>query len=396
MDCSSFEKSPVGDLVPIQGHDHFLKRDYAHFAFVPRPLPRELDLSMKTVKAVAEAERAIGRLDSAADKLPNPALLVRPALYREAVSTSALEGTYAPLHAVLEADYIEEQKITTEVREIRNYYTAAMRALKLIEEKPICLSVLAELQAILVFRTRGDGYDAGELRKRQVFIGERSGGVESARFVPPPDGDALIEGMSDWEKWVNAEDDIPLLVKVALAHYQFETLHPFSDGNGRLGRLTMVLQMIEAGALRYPILNMSPYLEPRKEQYKDLLLQTSMSGDFEPWIQFFAEGVIEQTGDAISRIDELLAIREGWVANLRHARAKGVVLQIVEDLIAYPLISISQAAELHGVTYPPAAAAIKRLESMGVLREVTGGSYGRLYACEAVMDVVERKHGLES
>jgi len=351
---------------------------------------------MRSHKLISEAERAIGRLDSAAEKLPNPSLLVRPALYREAVSTSALEGTYAPLHAVLEADLVEERQITHEVREIRNYYRAAMRGLELIEVKPICVTVLAELQEILVRGTRGDSYEAGQLRKRQVFIGERRGGVEKARFVPPPDGDVLVEGVSDWEKWVNAEDDLPLLIKVALAHYQFETLHPFADGNGRLGRLVMVLQMIDADALHHPILNLSPYLEPRKDEYKDLLLRTSMSGDFNPWVQFFAEGVIEQTQDAITRIDELIAIREQWIAQLRADKAKGVVLQIVEDLIAYPIISVSQAAALHGVTFPPANSAIKRLEKLGVLRETTGNSYGRLYACEAVMSVVDRQSGLES
>jgi Fic family protein len=267
VDCEAFRSSPVGSLVKITGHDHYLGRPYDHFAFVPIPLPATVPLEERTYKLVGQAERAIGRLDAATSRLPNPSLLVRPALYSEAVSTSALEGTYAPLTEVLEADYVEQSRQSVEVREILNYVRAAERGLALIAEKPICVSLINDLQGVLVRGTRGDVYDAGQLRKRQVYIGERSGGVERSRFVPPPHGDLLIQGMSDWEKWINADDTIPLLVKVALGHYQFETLHPFTDGNGRLGRLIMVLQLIYANALRYPILNLSPYLELRKEEY---------------------------------------------------------------------------------------------------------------------------------
>jgi len=390
VDCEAFRSSPVGSLVKITGHDHYLGRPYDHFAFVPIPLPATVPLEERTYKLVGQAERAIGRLDAATSRLPNPSLLVRPALYSEAVSTSALEGTYAPLMEVLEADYVEQSRQSVEVREILNYVRAAERGLALIAEKPICVSLINDLQGVLVRGTRGDVYDAGQLRKRQVYIGERSGGVERSRFVPPPDGDLLIQGMSDWEKWINADDTIPLLVKVALGHYQFETLHPFSDGNGRLGRLIMVLQLIYANALRYPILNLSPYLELRMEEYKDLLLNSSVSGNFNPWIRFFAEAVVAQAEDAVGRIDELIKIRQSMIDLLRAEGAKGVVLDIVEDLIGYPIITPSQAASLHNVTYPPANAAIQRLVRLGLLREMTGRSYGRVYACEAVMRAVDQ------
>jgi Fic family protein len=392
MDCEAFETSPVGSLVPISGHDHYFQRDYNHFAFVPTPLPASLPLVERTYKLITEADRAVGRLDAAAARLPNPSLLVRPAIYREAVSTSALEGTYAPLVDVLEAEYMDERHISYEVREIRNYVRAAARGLDLIKDKPICLTLLAELQAILVQGTRGDGPDAGQLRTRQVYIGEQSEGVENARFVPPPHGDVLVEGFSDWEKWINAEDDIPLLIKAAVGHYQFETLHPFRDGNGRLGRLIILLQLVYDGALHYPLLNLSPYIEVRKEPYKDLLLACSRTGDFNPWVQFFAEAVKAQVASEIARIDELIEIRTDMIETLRRVRAKGVVLDIVEDLIGYPIITVSEAASLHRVTYPPANAAIRRLVDLGILREMTGKSYGRVYACEAVMRAVERPY----
>lgn len=389
MDCDAFRNSPVGSLHPIAGYDSYLKRDFRHYAFLPIPVPSSVPLDELTYKMISEAERAVGRLDAAADRLPNPRLLVRPALYREAVSTSALEGIYAPLREVLEADFVGEGHQSSEVREVMNYVRAAEQGLTLIKSKPICVTLISSLQKILVHRTKGDSYDAGQLRNAQVFIGERRNGIERSRFVPPPNGPHLVEGMSDWEKWLNAEDDLPLLVKIAIGQYQFETLHPFHDGNGRLGRLIIVLQLIDAGALKYPILHLSPYLEPRKEEYKDLLLDASRTGDWNPWVQFFAQAVGAQANDASARIERLIAIRQIMIDALKADKGRGVVLEIVEDLIGWPVITSSQAASLHDVTYPPANSAIQRLERLGFLREVTGQAYGRIYVCDAVMSAVD-------
>ncbi len=390
MDISVFQDSPVGCLQRVRGHDAYLDRPYDHFAFVPQPLPSEVPLAGLTIKLMAEAERSVGRLDAAVNRLPNPSLLVRPALRREAVSTSALEGTYAPFQEVLEADYVEERKRSAEVREVLNYVEAAERGLALIQRKPICLNLIAELQAVIVRGTRSDGFDAGRLRSGQVYIGERKLGIERSRFVPPPEGDLLRDGVSDWEKWINSEGHTPLLVKAALGHYQFETLHPFSDGNGRLGRLIVTLQLVADGAMQYPVLNLSPWFEPRKDEYKDALLAVSRTGDYDPWLQFFFGAVIAQAEDAVARIGDLMAVRAEFLERLRADKAKGVVLEIVEDLIGYPVITPSQAASLHQVTYPPAAKAVERLERLGILKEITGKSYGRVYACERVMRIVDR------
>lgn len=390
MDLGAFRGSPVGELVPISGHDPARDRSYQHMAFVPHPLPASLPLRERTYKAVTEADRAVGRLDEAAARLPNPALLVRPALRREAVSTSALEGTYAALSEVLEGDFAEERDLSAEVREVQNYVTAAERGLRLIQDRPISLNLIAELQRLIVRRTRGDGYDAGRLRDRQVYIGEVRSGIEEARFVPPPPGDVLVRGVSDWEKWINAEDDVPLLVKAALGHYQFETLHPFSDGNGRLGRLVVTLYLVYSGALRYPILNLSPWLEPRRDDYIGHLEAVSRTGDFDAWVQFFCGAVTAQAQDGVSRIDDLLGVRAFFLDVLKGAGARGVVLDIAEDLIGYPYITPSRAAQLHGVTYPPANNAIQRLAGLGILREITGANYGRMYVCDAVMRIIER------
>jgi Fic family protein len=393
VQVEDFQRSPVGRLVPVSGHDAYLGRDYNHFAFVPQPLPAEIELSLKAHKLADQASMSVGRLDFAVKRLPDPGLLVRPALRREARSTSALEGTYATLEEVLEADYVEEANRSAEVREVLNYVRAAEQALSLIQTKPICLNVIARLQATLVEGTRGDSWDRGRLRESNVYIGERSKGIEASRFVPPPFGDHLIEGMSDWEKWIHAEDDYPLLIKIAMAHYQFETLHPFSDGNGRLGRLIMTLQLVTEGALTYPLLNLSPWLEPRKDEYKDLLLGISKTGDFDPWIRFFCEAVHHQAQDGVCKIEELLAFQTQLRQQLVEKQARGIVNAVADSLLGYPIITIPEVAELHKVTYPPAKNAIATLVALGALREIPGRhfAYGaKGFICDPVMRVLNR------
>lgn len=391
MDIERFQNSPVGQLVPIRGHDAYLDRDYEHYAFVPCPSPATPDLSQGTYNAVTKATLALGRLDFAVRRLPDPSLLVRPVLRREAQSTSELEGTYAPLDEVLAADLIEEGRRSAELREVMNYVAAAEHGLELTKTLPICLRVICQLQAILVRGTRGEIYDPGTLRRRQVFIGERELGIEQSRFVPAPNGEMLEDGVMNWEKWINARDDeMPPIVKAAVGHYQFETLHPFSDGNGRLGRLIVVLQLIEAGILTYPVLNLSPWLKPRKEQYKDLLRDISTTGDYNPWVRFFSTAVEAQAQDMVQRIEQLLAVREDLLHIARENRIRGLAVDIIEDLIGYSSITPSTTAKRHDVQYKTANDAFRRLEELGILRETTGASYGRIYVCPRVRQIVSR------
>lgn len=388
MQLNRLEQSPIGHLVRITGHDARMDAAYDHHAFVPTALPHEVPLAQATYKLLSEADRALGALNAHLQLLPNPRLLVRPAITREAVSTSALEGTYAALSDVLEAEYAEERRTSAEVREVQNYVRAATTGIELIETLPICLRLVARLQKILVARTRGDSYDSGRLREGQVYIGEEGARIEESRFVPPPPGDVLRDGMSDWEKWINADDDLPLLVKAALGHYQFETLHPFSDGNGRLGRLVITLQLIHAGALTQPILNLSPWFEPRRAAYVDHLMTLSSTGDYNPWVSFFAQAVAARSEAASRTIRALLDARETFLDMLRLVGAKGVVLDLAGDLIGFPRITVTKAAERYGVTYPPANNAISKLVSLGILREITGLSYGRVFACDVVYNII--------
>jgi Fic family protein len=394
MDPSGFQHSPVGRLVVIKGHDQRWNEDFEDYAFVPNPLPTSLPLSESTYAIVADAAMALGRLDAATIRLPNPRLLVRPALRLEAVSTSALEGTYATLTEVLEGDFVEETKRSAEVAEVLNYVSATETALERIQERPISFNLIAALQKTLVQGTRGDSYDAGRLRERHVVIGPDNCRISEARFIPTPPGDLLRDGVNDWEKWINAEDSIPLLVKVAAGHYQFETLHPFSDGNGRLGRLIAVLQLIYNGALRYPLLNISPWLERRRNQHQDHLLRVSQTGNLDPWIAFFCRAVSDQAVDAFRRIERLIELREEMIRVLREARARGTSRSIVDDLIGFPVVTVSAMTAVHHVSYQAANTAVARLVELGILREATGRTYDRVFVCDAVLRELERPSGL--
>ncbi|WP_426563854.1 Fic family protein [Angustibacter sp. McL0619] len=337
-----------------------------------------------TFKLISEAERELGRLDAQVRALPNPRLLLRPALSREAVSTSALEGTFAPLSEVFAAEHLAERKQTPEVREIQNYTNAAVLGLKLITSKPICFSVAAELQAELVRGTRGESFDSGQMRKRLVCIGDSGRGIENSRFVPAPSGPELVEGISAWEKWVNSDNDMPFIARLALSHYQFETLHPFSDGNGRIGRLLISLQLVEDKVLQYPVLNLSSWLEPRRQEYTDQLLNVSATGDYDAWIAFFARGVREQAVTSSETVSRLVDTQTSLIERVLAAGKKGVIVELARDLIGSPVVSVSDVRKKFGIANTSARSVVLALVELEILRPIEGITYGKLYMCQDV------------
>lgn len=389
MDIERFRDSPVGTLLPITIVDPRTDERFDHHAFVPRPLPGSFEFSSATWSAVAEAERALGRLDGAGSRLPNPSLLVRPAIRREAVSTSALEGTYAELAEVLEAEVAGGEDLPRHVAEVRNYVKAAERGIELVGELPISVRMINELHGTLMEGIRGDVHPVGTVRDRQNWIGPANCSVADSHFVPPPPGDELVEGLREWESWIHLEDDIPLLVRVAAAHYQFETLHPYRDGNGRLGRLIAVLQLIEGGALTHHLLDVSPYLEARRKPYAELLRGVSETGDFDPWVRFLAEGLRVQAERAGIRVERLLAFKEETLSKLRANRVRGVALEVAENLIGYPVLTAAAAASTYQVSFQAANTAIDRLGRLGVVQELTGRKYGRVFASRRVLQIIE-------
>jgi Fic family protein len=389
MDVDKLRDSPIGHLVPISGFDSRFREQYNYFAYVPDPLPAQLALDGATYTAVVDASTAMARADQAASLLPNPVLLARPATRREAVSTSALEGTYAALSDVFEADFLDADEITGSVSEVRNYVTAAERAYELIGQgQPISIRMLEDLQAELLSGTTSDGPHAGSVRTTQVFIGVGNRKVESARFVPPPADFRLRDGLESWQAWIRGSAaTMPTIIRVAAAHYQFETLHPFHDGNGRLGRLIMALQLMSAGDLRFPVLNISPWLEQNRSEYQDGLLRVSQTGEWDPWVSFISAAVHAEAIEVIARVDKLLALREGFQMTLKGS--KGVALRIADDLIGYPMITASLAARLYDVSYQAANSAIAKLVELGILRQRSTGRYDRIFQCDAVLTALE-------
>ncbi|WP_344204330.1 Fic family protein [Aeromicrobium alkaliterrae] len=388
MDLEALRDTTVGQVVPISGTDK-LGRDFSHFAFLPDHLPALVQLQPTTWNSVAKAASALGRLHQACAPLPNPGLLIAPALVREAVDTSALEGTYGALADVMEARLSDTKVNSPEIAEIRAYERAAYFGFDWVKTGPVTIPLLEHLQGMLVAEAQVPQRDPGKVREHQVVIGPRDCSVYEARYIPPPPDDRLRAGLDDWIEWFESDREMPAVLMAAIAHYQFESLHPFGDGNGRIGRLLIVLQMLRLGALSEPAITISPWLRRRRDAYQDHLLSVSRTGNWDPWVQFFCEGVWTQADAAVAVVDKLMT----WLANVRadlnERHWTGTVASICEDLIDWPVISNRFVQDRYGVSGPTAKSAIDRLVQIGVLRETSGRAYNRTYAASRVMQIVE-------
>lgn len=394
---SSLQESPIGSVVAISGYDARYGEDYEAAAFVPDDLPDRVDLPGSVWMVVSEANAELGRLDAAASLIPNPQLVTRIATRREAIGTSALEGTYAELTELFAAEVLpfeeQETEVAPNVREVMNYARAADGAYGWIGERPITLGMLASLQAEIVRGTASDGPEAGSIRESQVFIGAKNRRVSEARFIPPPPGDQLRAMCERWVAWLSADQpvaQIQLIARVAMAHYQFETLHPFTDGNGRVGRLVAILQMMREGALRSPVLSVSPWLKDRADDYRNHLLAVSTTGDWAPWIQFFAHAVRAEASSGHERIMRLLGLREeiGEMVRTALPRAR-LAVEIADDLIAYPILSVSEAQRRYSRSNQANRNAIGSLVELGILEPFGDARYDRLYWNRRVFQIID-------
>jgi len=389
VDGGRLSKSPIGRLTEIKGFDPRFQELYATSAYLPEPLSEDITLTSATHGAIATAAARVARADEAARQLPNPQLLVRPAIRQEAVSTSALEGTFAAFTDVLEADFLDDAELSSSVAEVRNYVRTAEAALAWIKDRSITLSMLGHLQKMLVRGTRADTAEAGHIRTTQVFIGAENRRIGEARFVPPPPGNLLRDGVEAWQRWITEPHDLHPVGQAAIAHYQFEALHPFTDGNGRLGRLIAVLQLVGAKELQTPIVNLSPWLNARREQYQAHLFEVSASGDFSPWVDFFCQALTAHAVESVARVDQLLILRRNLLKSIRAARLRGVATQLGGDLIGYPMLTVGTVKDLYNVSYQAANSAVAHLTELGILRQRTKGRYARIFSCDAVLRLLE-------
>jgi len=279
MDVAKFTASEMGEVSRFKGVHPRSGIEYDHFAFKAANLRSSYDLAPSTYKVTAEAAGQLGALGQSLKALPNPKILIRPSIIREAQSTSALEGTYAPLLDIFQGEIDDGTNVSTDIKEILNYVRAAESGLESILIKPISIPMLSSLQSLIVDGTPGGRIDQGKVRSVPVIIGTPDQPIESSRFIPMPPGTELEAAYGEWEKWIHADVELPLVAQIALAHYQFETLHPYADGNGRIGRLIISLQLVASGTLSVPVLNLSEWFNLDKSLYKDQLLELSQSGD---------------------------------------------------------------------------------------------------------------------
>jgi Fic family protein len=394
VDLERLARSPIGELIPITAPDPVTHEPVSDHAYLPRALPTTIQLSTETWTRANAATAALARLDGAARLVPNPSLLRRPTLRREAQSTSALEGTHAPFEDVLAADRDDPQNLSAAINEILNFERMAELAFSWPEERRLTLAMLGELQATLVAGTlAGKLTDAGGLRDRVVVIGARGRPLDEARFVPPPPGDQLRSGVESLLEWMVKPPNLPTVVCAAMAHYQFETLHPFSDGNGRIGRLLVIVQLLRGAVIREPLLVVSPWFEARRDQYQDALLGLSIDGDWDAWIGFFSEGVAAAAAESQAKVEELVALQTHLRSRVQEAGKRGKAEQLAADLVGVPYLTVSDVAQRYGLSAQGATNIVRALVDLEILAPESGLRNVRgaqMYSAPAVLRVILR------
>lgn len=369
---------------------HLVVAPEGHLAYVPDPLPPAIALDLNTVNRLADAERALGELKGVGQRLPNPHLLISPFLRREAVLSSRIEGTTAGLQQLL----VFESAPTTDpeqddVREVANYVAALELGFSLLEKLPISLRLIREVHERLMEGVRGQDQRPEEFRRIPNLIGHRRATPDTARFVPPPVKE-MQEALSDLELFIGERrSELPFLVQLALVHYQFEAIHPFMDGNGRLGRLLIALQLREREYLPQPLLYLSAYFERHSDAYREHLLDVSRSGAWNAWIEFFLRGVADQANDTAQRSYRLLDLLEHYQSWALSAGRTGNLAKLVELLFARPVISFANAEEWLGVTQPGARNLVKQIVDRGIVVEVTGRQRNRRFAALEILEILD-------
>jgi len=354
-------------------------------AFLPAPLPPDPPLRMDELQALlAEASHALGRLDGSVLTLPDPDLFVLMYVRKEAVLSSQIEGTQSSLQDLLEAEArIFSPERPADVREVVNYVHAMNYGLERLATLPVSVRLIREIHERLLKGVRGSRLTPGELRRSQNWIGPAGCTLNEATFVPPPP-EVVPQALSDLERFLHSKDDLPVLIKVGLAHAQFETIHPFLDGNGRVGRLLITFLLCERGVLHKPVLYLSHYFKRYRQEYYDRLQAVRDAGDWEGWIGFFLRGVIDVSAQAAETARHILALRERCREQITQSfgRAAGNGLKVLEQLFRTPIINVKKVKTITKTEFPAANQLVQRLVQLGVLKEITGQARNRQFRFE--------------
>jgi len=381
MDPAKFKKEGAGKLLSV-GQEQW--------AFVPNALPPKLESTWELSERISDADRALGELAGVARTIPNPHLLIGPFTRREAVLSSRIEGTQATLTELFSAEASARREGPSEgVHEVMNYVTALEYGLQRLKQLPVSLRLIRELHERLMKNVRGESLTPGEFRKAQNFIGPPGCKLENATYVPPPVPE-MRDALDRFEKYLHEERrKLPPLVRLSLIHYQFEAIHPFWDGNGRVGRLLITLLLCSEGLLPQPLLYLSAYFERNRREYYRLLLDVSQSGNWIDWVEFFLNGVAEEARDAVARSNQLLALRQEYRKKLQTQKAPARTLELMEMLFTEPVVTILGAKQRLKVTTPSAQQNVDKLVRAGIVREVTGKRRYRVYVAQKIMQIVE-------
>ena len=378
-------------------HEHragrYITEPAGYRAFIPAPLPPSppVRLTGELQSALSEADRSLGRLDGSIQTLPNPDLFVLMYVRKEAVLSSQIEGTQSSLQDVLEAEaQVLSPTRPRDVAEVVNHVNAMNYGLERLRDLPVSVRLIREIHQRLLRGVRGSHLTPGEVRKSQNWIGAAGCTIDEATFVPPPPH-VVPQALGDLERFLHAQDNLPTLLKIGLAHAQFETIHPFLDGNGRIGRLLIAFLLTEREVLRRPVLYISHYFARHRQSYYDYLQAVRDQGDWEGWIRFFLKGVAEVSAEAAATVRRILLLREEHRRSVTESlgRAAGNGLRVLEDLYERPVVSVNSVRRLIGTTYTAANLLVSRLVDVGVLSETTGRARNRVFAYRSYIDLFE-------
>lgn len=393
MDIQRFQQSSAGRLVRSR-HEN---KDY--WAFMPNPLPPDLDLEIALVRTLSDADRALGELAGLGRTMPNPHILISPFVRREAVLSSRIEGTQAGVADVyayeagqLSLPGLDSGASEADVQEVVNYVRALEYGLDRIQEQPVSLYLLRELHELLMKGVRGQHAIPGQFRREQNWIGRSTRGLFGARYVPPP-VPVMHDALDELEGYIGRDCHYPPLIRVGLIHYQFEAIHPFIDGNGRVGRLLISLLLGYWNLLSLPLLYLSAYFERHRQEYYDQLLAVSESGTWNDWLLFFLRGVVEQSRDANTKAKQIQDLQAQWRDRLTQAQTSAMPLRLAEHLFNSPVITIPYVERRLGVTYRTAQRYVDKLVEAGILTRVGHSEYGKTYLAEELLRITGAEEG---
>lgn len=367
-----------------------LSGEATYKSFRPAPLPPnpELVISSDMVKKLVEANRALMRLDTAAKYIPDVKLYILMYVRKEALISSQIEGTQCTLDDILDP-YIDSNK-NFDTEDVVNYISACMYAIDRLKTLPLCNRLLREIHEKLITGLRGSEKNPGEFRRSQNWIGSANCSLKDARFIPP-NVDDMNAAMSDLEKYMNEGDDYDPLIRIALIHYQFETIHPFLDGNGRVGRLLILLYLIEQGIISEPIIYISYFLKKNQIEYYDRITEVRQSGNYEQWVSFFLEAVSAAAKDSMTTIEELRDLHERNVERLPKTNRKSDNVRRIFDYIEqHPIIDIRKTSEALGLSYNTVSKAVNKLVQIEILKDTTNYSRNRVFVYEEYINIIKR------